>query len=99
MRVKRKNGRESFDCYSTASGLLIGSFARQETPMGAVESVTEFKDYKDFSGVKQPMQIVVSVMSQQQIMTLTTYEYGPIQPEVFAPPAAITTLITQKTGS
>ena len=96
VRVKRKNGRESFDCYSVTSGLLIGAFAKQETPMGAVESVTEFKEYKDFSGVKQPTQIVATVMNQQQIMTFTSYEYGPAQTGAFAPPAAIATLISQK---
>src|SRR5687768_3263127 len=96
VRVKRKNGRESFDCYSVASGLLIGSFGKQETPMGAVESVTEFKEYKDFSGVKQPTQIVASVMNQQQIMTFSSYEYGPVQADAFAVPAAISTLISQK---
>lgn len=96
VRIKWKDGRESFDCYSVGSGLLIGSFARQETPMGAVESVTEFKDYKDFSGVKQPTQVVVSVMNQQQLMTFSSYEYGPLQPGAFAVPAAIATLISQK---
>ncbi|HUR92587.1 MAG TPA: hypothetical protein VMY38_07930 [Gemmatimonadaceae bacterium] len=96
VRVKRKNGRESFDCYSVASGLLIGAYADQETPMGAVQSVTEFKDYRDFSGVKQPTQIVVSVMNQQQIMTFSSYEYGAMQAGAFAVPAAISTLISQK---
>lgn len=96
VRVKWKSGRESFDCYSLASGLLIGAFADQETPMGPVQSVTEFKDYRDFAGIKQPTQIVVSVMNQQQIMTFSSYEYGPMQPGAFAVPAAITTLISQK---
>lgn len=96
VRVKRKNGRESFDCYSVASGLLIGSYATQETPMGPVQSVTEFKDYRDFAGVKQPTQIVVSVMNQQQIMTFSSYEYGPIPDRAFAVPAPIATLISQK---
>lgn len=96
VRIKRKSGREAFDCYSVASGLLIGSFAKNETPMGAIEAVTEFKDYKDFSGVKQPTQIVVSIMSQQQIMTFTSYEYGPMQADAFAVPAEISTLISQK---
>lgn len=99
VKISWKSGRESFDCYSTSSGLLVGGFAKQETPMGAIESVTEFKDYKEFAGLKQPTKIVLTLMNQQQVMTLTSYEYGPLQPEAFAPPAAITTLITQKPGN
>lgn len=96
VKIKWKGGRESFDCYSTTSGLLIGSFAKNETPMGPIEAVTEFKEYRDFSGVKQPTEVVVSVMNQQQIMTFSSYEYGPMQADAFAVPAAIATLISQK---
>src|SRR5687768_3221740 len=99
VRVKWKNGQESFDCYSVTSGLLIGSFSTQESPMGKIESVTEFKEYRDFSGVKQPTTVIINAMNQQQILTFSTYEYGAVQAGAFTPPAAITTLITQKPGS
>ncbi|MEO6331918.1 MAG: hypothetical protein ABIV11_06920 [Gemmatimonadaceae bacterium] len=96
VKIAWKSGRESFDCYSATSGLLIGGFARQESPMGSIESVSEFKDYKDFSGLMQPTKITLTVMNQQQLMTFTSYEYGPLQPAAFTPPPAIATLITQK---
>lgn len=99
VKITWKSGRETFDCYSTTTGLLIGGFAKQETPMGEIESVSEFADYKDFSGLKQPTKITLTVMNQQQVMTFTSYEYGPVQAGAFAPPAAITTLITQKPGN
>jgi len=99
VKITWKSGRESFDCYSTGSGLLIGGFAKQETPMGAVESVSEFTEYKEFAGLKQPTKITLTVMNQQQVMTITSYEYGPMQPAAFTPPAAIATLITQKPGN
>lgn len=99
VKITWKSGRETFDCYSVTSGLLIGGFARQESPMGSVEAVTEFKDYKEFGGIKQPTTVILSVMNQQQVMTFTSYEYGPAQPAVFAPPPAIATLISQKAGN
>lgn len=96
VKVTWKSGRETFDCYSVSSGLRVGGFAKQESPMGSIDAVTEFADYKDFGGLKQPTRITLSVMNQQQVMTLTSYEFGPVQPGAFAPPAAIATLITQK---
>lgn len=99
VRITWKSGRETFDCYSVSSGLLIGGFSKQESPMGAIEAVTEFKDYQDFSGLKQPTKIVLSVMNQQQVLTFTAYEYGPVQQDAFAPPPAIATLISQKAGN
>lgn len=96
VKITRKSGRESFDCYAVDSGLLIGGFAKQESPMGEMEAVSEFADYKDFNGLKQPTKITLTVMNQQQVMTFASYEYGPIEPSVFTPPPAIATLIQQK---
>jgi len=96
VKITWKSGREAFDCYSVSSGLLIGNFAKQESPMGAIEAVTEFADYMDFAGLKQPTKITLSVMNQKQVMTFTSYEFGAAQPAAFTPPAAIATLITQK---
>lgn len=96
VKIVRKSGRETFDCYAVDSGLLVGSFAKQATPMGEIESVSEFSDYKDFNGLKQPTKITQTIMNQQQVMTFTSYEYGPIDATVFALPPAIATLIQQK---
>ncbi|CAN5631926.1 hypothetical protein BH23GEM1_BH23GEM1_09840 [soil metagenome] len=99
VKVTRKSGRETFDCYAVDSGLLIGGFAKQQSPMGEIEVVSEFSDYQDFNGIKQPTKITLTMMSQQQVMTFTSYEYGPMEPAVFTPPPAIATLISQKTGN
>lgn len=96
VKVTRKSGRETFDCYSVESGLLIGGFAKQESAMGSIDAVSEFADYKDFNGLKQPTKITLTVMNQQQVMNFTSYEYGPVEAGVFTPPAAIATLISQK---
>lgn len=99
VKITWKSGRESFDCYSATTGLLIGGFITQESPMGAIEAVSEFKDYQQFGGLKQPTRITLTVMNQQQVMTFTSYEFGPVEPGAFAVPAAITTLITQQPGN
>ncbi|MEX1186731.1 MAG: hypothetical protein WEA80_09095 [Gemmatimonadaceae bacterium] len=99
VKITRKSGRETFDCYAVDSGLLIGGFAKQESPMGEVEAVSEFSDYQDFNGIKQPTKITLTVMNQQQVMNFTSYEFGPIDATAFTVPAAIATLISQKTGN
>lgn len=96
VKVVRKSGRETFDCYAVDSGLLIGGFAKQKTPMGEIEAVTEFSEYKDFNGIKQPTKVTLTMMGQQQVMEFTSYEYGPMDAAVFTVPAPVATLISQK---
>lgn len=99
VKIVRKSGRETFDCYAVESGLLIGGFAKQNTPMGEIEATTEYAEYKDFNGIRQPTKITLSMMGQQQVMEFSSYEYGPMEPAVFALPAPVATLISQKTGN
>lgn len=96
VKIVRKSGRETFDCYAVDSGLLIGGFAKQATPMGEIEAVTEYSDYREFNGVKQPMKVTLTMMGQQQVMEFTSYEYGPLDAAVFTPPTPVATLISQK---
>ncbi|MGK2935379.1 MAG: hypothetical protein ACSLFE_09095 [Gemmatimonadaceae bacterium] len=99
VKIVRKSGRETFDCYAVDSGLLIGGFAKQTTSMGEIDAVTEYTDYKEFNGIKQPTKITLSMMGQQQVMEFTSYEYGPMEAAVFTPPAPVATLIAQKPGN
>jgi hypothetical protein len=99
VKVVRKSGRETFDCYAVDSGLLIGGFAKPKTAMGEVDAVTEYSDYKEFNGIKQPTKVTQSMMGQQQVLEFTSYEYGPMDAAVFTVPAPVATLISQKTGN
>jgi zinc protease len=99
VKIVRKSGRETFDCYAVDSGLLIGGFAKQKTAMGEIEAVTEYTDYKEFNGIKQPTKVTLSMMGQQQVMEFTSYEYGPMEADVFVVPAPVATLIAQKTSN
>lgn len=99
VKVVRKSGRETFDCYAVDSGLLIGGFAKHKTAMGEIEATTEYSDYKEFSGIKQPTKVTLSMMGQQQVMEFTSYEYGPVDAAVFTVPAPVATLIAQKSSN
>jgi hypothetical protein len=96
VEVAWKTGRTSFDCYSTATGLLIGASAKQETQMGAVDVMTTFADYKDFDGVKRPTRVTQEAMGIQQVMTLKSVEYNKVDAKAFELPKEIKALVEKK---
>lgn len=96
VRLVWKSGRETFDCYSTETGLLVATEATQSTPMGDIPVVSLVGDYQQFGDVLTPTRVTQQMMGQEQIITIESVEYGPIPDEQFAPPAAIQTLIEQQ---
>lgn len=93
VRVEWKSGRESFDCYSTGTGLIVGSTARQETNMGIVDAVTLYDDYTDFDGMKVPGRVTIQTMGVEQIITIRTVTFDEVPDSVFEAPAGIRALI------
>lgn len=95
IRVKHtwKSGRTSTDCYSTTTWLILESVARQNTPQGEMEAVSRFSDFKSVNGVLMAHKTVISMMGMQQILTLTSLEFGPIPESATTPPAEIQALL------
>ena len=93
VKLNWKSGRESFDCYSAASGLLIASKSTQKTAMGEIPVVSLLSDYKKFGNITVPTKTVQDLMGQQQIITITSVEFGDGAGVVIAPPAAVVPLI------
>lgn len=90
------SGRETFDCYSEETGLLVAQEMVQPTPMGEIPVVTLIGSYEQHGDVLTPMEVTQQMMGQQQIITLDSVEIREIDPERFTPPATIRTLIEQK---
>jgi hypothetical protein len=93
VKLNWKSGRESFDCYSAASGLLIASKSTQKTAMGEIPVVSLLSDYKKFGNITVPTKTVQDLMGQQQIITITSVEFGDGAGVVIAPPTAVVPLI------
>jgi hypothetical protein len=93
VRVAWKSGRETFDCYSEQTGLLVGTMAKQETNMGVVDAVTLYDDYRDFDGVRMAGRITIQVMGMDQIITVSEMHFNQVPDSAFEPPAAIKALI------
>jgi hypothetical protein len=98
IRLLWKSGRETFDCYSVETGLLVGSVARQESPMGTFETTSLLEEYRQIEGILVATRIRQQMMGQEQVMTLDTIEFDVVEPEAFDPPAPIQALIEQRTG-
>ena len=96
VKVVWKSGRETFDCYSVASGLLVATVAKQESPMGTVEVTNLVSDYKDFGGQKIATRLTQQAMGQEQVLVITTVDYDAAPDSTFAMPAAIKALVEKK---
>lgn len=96
VKVVWKSGRETFDCYSTETGLLVAELRTQESPMGAMDVTSLLSDYKDFGGVKiATRNRVQTAMGQEQVLTLTDFTFDAVPPTAFERPAAIQALVKQ----
>jgi hypothetical protein len=92
VKLTWKSGRESFDCYSVATGLMVGSTSVQKTAMGDIPVVTMFNDYKKFGDITLPTKTVQELMGQQQILTIASVEMSDGAGLTVVPPAAIQAL-------
>jgi hypothetical protein len=96
VKVTWKSGRETQDCYSVATGLLIASVGKQESPMGSVEVTNLISEYKDFGGQKIATRLTQQVMGQEQVLIINTVDYDAADPAAFEMPAAIKALAEKK---
>ena len=96
VKVVWKSGRETFDCYSVASGLLVATVGKQETPMGTIEITNLVGDYKEFGGQKIATRLTQQAMGAEQVLIIQSVEYDAAPDSVFQMPAAIKALVEKK---
>jgi hypothetical protein len=75
VKITYHSGRESFDCYSPETGLLVGMTQTQESPMGSVQVTTLFDDWKEFGGLKTATKLRQQMLGQEQILTIDRLEF------------------------
>lgn len=96
VRLEWASGRESFDCYSTETGLLIASEDQQVSQMGEIQITTTFDDYQEFDGgMYLPTRMVQQGMGQVQEMIVEAVEVNTLAPEALDPPSSIRTLMNR----
>jgi hypothetical protein len=88
-----KSGRESVDCFSVETGLLVASSSKQESPMGTIEVTSTMSDYKEFGGIRFATRMVQEMLGQQQIFTVSNVEFDAVDESAFELPQAVRTLV------
>lgn len=91
-----KSGKISFDCFSVADGLLVATQSKQNTPMGEIDMMTTLSGYKDFGGFKRATTMTQEVMGQQQIITISAWEWDNVDVKEMEVPAEIKAMLTKK---
>jgi hypothetical protein len=96
VRVVWASGRQSHDCYSVVSGLLIGKELTQLSPTGALDVTVVYSDYREFGGVRMPVLTTQRAAGQQQVIRVEEVEFDTIAPDAFAPPAEVAALLERQ---
>jgi hypothetical protein len=91
-----KSGKTSHDCFSAADGMIVWSQQKQTGPMGEVETTITYSAYKDFGGVKRATTTTFEAMGQQQVITMTGWEWDTVDPKELELPAEIKALVEKK---
>jgi hypothetical protein len=93
VKLSWHSGRETFDCYSVQSGLMVGSTSSQESPMGRIEVTTLLDEYREFGGFRMPTRMTQQMMGQEQVMVIENVEFPAPDDSVFALPPEIQALV------
>jgi hypothetical protein len=94
VKITYPSGRESFDCYSPETGLLVGMTQTQESPMGSVHVTTLFDDWKEFGGLKTATKLRQQMLGQEQVLTIDRLEFnGPEDAKAVEVPEQIKPLV------
>jgi hypothetical protein len=93
VRAVRANGDEDFEFYDVETGLLAGSVVTRESPLGAMKATNVMTDYRAFGGLQVPTRQIQRVMGTEQVLIITSVEFGAVDASSFAPPAAIRALV------
>ena len=94
LKITYHSGRESFDCYSPETGLLVGMTQTQESPMGSVQVTTLFDEWKEFGGLKTATKLRQQMLGQEQILTIDRLEFDrPEDAKAFEVPEQVRPLV------
>ncbi|HSK20782.1 MAG TPA: hypothetical protein VK912_16635 [Longimicrobiales bacterium] len=88
-----KTGRETSDCYSVESGLLIGSVRTHESSTGPTEALILYEDYQMFGAARLPTRITTQVDGVDQVVTLRRVTLNEVPDSAFNPPPEIRALL------
>ena len=96
LRLIKETGFEYTEFFSVASGLIVGGKLNASSQMGSVPVTSMVSDYKPFGGVLVPTVTRQRMMGLEQLTTVISVSFDPIDPKTFELPPAIAALAAQK---
>jgi hypothetical protein len=93
IRLVTGTGRETFECYSVTSGLLVASQRKVKSQDAAVDVTLLLSDYKEFAGVKFAGRVVQEQLGRQRVLTLESVTFDDARDEEHALPPEVKALI------
>jgi hypothetical protein len=96
VRLVRHSGFEYTEYFSVDTGLIVGGKLKASSQMGEVPVTTVSGGYKAFDGVLVPTVTKQRMMGLEQVVTVTSVSFEPIDASEFALPAAIAALVSQQ---
>jgi hypothetical protein len=93
VRIVWKSGRITNDCFSTETGLLVGSLRTQHASTGPADALILYEEYRQFGDVRVPTRITTQVNGVDQIITLHSVTLNGAPDSAFEPPAGIRALL------
>lgn len=95
LMVKLVSGTSRDEFYDVDSGLLIGHEGMTVSDMGKMPVRTILRDYKVFSGIRQPTQLIQSSMGLEQTITIREVAFNNVDAKAFDVPPAIKAIIRE----
>lgn len=93
VRTIWKSGRETVDCFSAETGLLVGSVRTHQSSTGPAEALILYEEYRVFGDVRIPTRITTQVNGVDQVISLQRVLLNEVPDSAFEPPPAIRALI------
>lgn len=92
LKLTWKSGRETTECYSEKTGLLVSMDGTETTSMGPIPSSTSFAEYKTFDGIMFATKVTQRAQGIEAIQRVTEVVFETVDPSALALPPAIQAL-------
>ena len=96
LKLVKDSGFEYTEFFSVATGLIVGTKLNVSSQMGSVPVTSIVSDYKSFDGTLVPVVTRQRMMGLEQLTTILSVSFDPIDAKVFELPPAIAALAAQK---
>ncbi len=93
VRISWNSGRQSYDCYSVETGLLVATEAIMASPMGDIPTFALYRDYQEMDGRMVATRLIQRVAGQEQVLRISSFEITDVSDEEVGLPPQIRALV------